>query len=283
MSRLHNLEQHRHSLAEIREILNSMKTLAFMESRKLGRFLDAQHAVVTSIEAATEDFLHGYPGVLPGPSGNAVAYVLIGSERGFCGDFNRTLMHRLNKLLREPSPILCVGRKLHGLLLDDPRPSKAIGGASVIEEVPTVLHEVVDELAEIQDTQGGLDVYCLFHEGPNEITLKRLLPPFEYSTPMSVIDPTPPLLNLEPRQVLSGLSEHHVFAALHEMLYASLWSENMSRVTHLEGAVRHLDEQSAKLNRQSNALRQEEIVEEIEVLLLSAHPHVARSRSRGEC
>ena len=52
MTRLHELEHQRKSLAEIRDILNSMRTLAYMETRKLARFLDAQHAVVESIEAA---------------------------------------------------------------------------------------------------------------------------------------------------------------------------------------------------------------------------------------
>jgi F-type H+-transporting ATPase subunit gamma len=47
-------------------------------------------------------------------------------------------------------------------------------------------------------------------------------------------------------------------------------AENLRRVRHLEGAVRHLDDKSATLQHQSNALRQEEIIEEIEVILLSA-------------
>jgi F-type H+-transporting ATPase subunit gamma len=54
------------------------------------------------------------------------------------------------------------------------------------------------------------------------------------------------------------------------MLYTSLMMENHHRVTHLEGAVKHLDDQSEDLARQGNTLRQEEIIEEIEVILLSA-------------
>jgi len=41
-------------------------------------------------------------------------------------------------------------------------------------------------------------------------------------------------------------------------------------VRHLEGAVRHLDDRSSALRRKCNALRQEEIIEEIEIILLSA-------------
>jgi F-type H+-transporting ATPase subunit gamma len=77
-------------------------------------------------------------------------------------------------------------------------------------------------------------------------------------------------LTLSPTAFLLELTEQYLFAALHEMLYTSLMAENHNRVTHLEGAVRHLDEKSEQLARQCNALRQEEIIEEIEVILLSA-------------
>jgi len=83
-----------------------------------------------------------------------------------------------------------------------------------------------------------------------------------------------PLLHLSPRQFLSQLTEQYLFAALFEMWYASLMAENRRRVAHLDGAVRHLDDEAGVLLRKSNAMRQEEIVEEIEVILLSAeNPH----------
>ena len=78
------------------------------------------------------------------------------------------------------------------------------------------------------------------------------------------------MLNLPPATCLAELIDHYLFAALHEIVYVSLMAENIQRVRHLEGAVRHLDDKSATLQHQSNALRQEEIIEEIEVILLSA-------------
>ena len=46
-------------------------------------------------------------------------------------------------------------------------------------------------------------------------------------------------------------------------------AENHRRMTLLEGAVRRLDDESTELARRYNMLRQEEIIEEIEVILLS--------------
>ena len=53
-------------------------------------------------------------------------------------------------------------------------------------------------------------------------------------------------------------------------MYVSLMAENILRLWHLEGAVQHLDDKSANLLHKSNTLRQEETLEEIEVILLSA-------------
>ena len=65
MTRRNKVQSHRRSLDEIRSIMNSMKTLAYMETRKLSRFLDAQHAVVQSIEAVAADLLGFHPEILP--------------------------------------------------------------------------------------------------------------------------------------------------------------------------------------------------------------------------
>ena len=66
------------------------------------------------------------------------------------------------------------------------------------------------------------------------------------------------------------LTEHYLFATLHAMLYTSLMAENLNRVSHLENAVNHLDDKSDELARRCSAMRQEEIIEEIEVILLSS-------------
>ena len=57
MTRRRDLEAHRATLDEIHGIMNSMKSLAYMETRKLVGLLDAQHAVVEGIEAMAADFL----------------------------------------------------------------------------------------------------------------------------------------------------------------------------------------------------------------------------------
>lgn len=270
------LELHRRSLGEIRDIMNAMKNLAYMETRKLARFLDAQHAVLEGIEAVAADFVSAFPQALPVPEPGREIYLLVGSERGFCGDFNEALLRHMqlaqrDKPGRAAPQIIATGRKLHTPLERHPHLVALLDGASVVEEVESVLAQLVETLAALHTQYGTPHLYALYHgDEQGQLLTRKLLPPFQdllHSTPHLS---QPPLLNIPTAEFMIQLSDHYLFAALNEILYSSLMAENQRRVRHLDGAVDHLDARSAELARQSNARRQEEIIEEIEVILLSA-------------
>ncbi len=276
MTHRRELEQHRQTLGEIREIMNSMKTLAYMETRKLSRFLDAQRAAVEHIENVARDFLAYHPDVLAQTRRCEQVYLLFGSERGFCGDFNNSLLQTLEAHLRKnhvrQPRLLVTGNKLCMRLQHDPRVSAFIDGINVAEDVENMLNEVIDALNQLQRKPVSLNV--LYHVPEQEqVVVKKVLPPFEEYRHARPEYPYAPLLNLPPDNFLSELMHHYLFSALHEMAYLALMTENMRRLQHLEGAVKHMDEEATKLLCQSNALRQEEIIEEIEVILLSSTQH----------
>lgn len=274
MSRRRSLEHHRQSLGEIRDIMNSMKTLAYMETRKLSRFIDAQQAVVQSLEAVATDLLSFHPDILPTADKAIPVFLLIGAERGFCGDFNHSLLRHLSSSVAAQKSVtptlIAIGHKLHTLLEGDQRVSDWIEGASVVEEINPVLNQLLEQILKLQQEHGTLEVYSLYHGSIDGVVMQRILPPFQDRGQNTLTHSHAPILNLSAAVLLQELTEQYLFAALHAMLYTSLMMENRHRVSHLERAVNHLDEQSQDLARQGNALRQEEIIEEIEVILLSA-------------
>ena len=244
-----------------------------------------QHSVVKHIETVAADFLSFYPDTLTETSGTSVddvidVYLLIGAERGFCGDFNHALLRYYKTMPKSQAmdkiQLICVGHKLATLLENDKRAIIFIDGASVAEEVGNVLNQIVNQLVSIQENSGLLNLYVLYHNDENQLINQPLLPPFQrlleqvLKRRQQSEEPHAPQLNLEPRKFLIDLSYHYLFVVLYEILYTSLMAESCQRVTHLEGAVQHMDEQSEELLRQGNILRQEEIIEEIEVILLSA-------------
>jgi len=274
VSRRQNLVQHRESLTEIREIMNSMKTLAYMETRKLAPYLDTQSAVVRTIEEVAADFLTFYPDVVTTVEPVTSLLILVGSERGFCGDFNRALFNSLDADAQQaasgPELVIAVGAKLHILLEEDPRMIARVSGASTSEEIATVLNRLVEQIVLLERQHGALRISCRYHAGEDQPVTRTLLPPFRDFDQVPSRFTIEPVVNITPEKFFLELSDQYLLAALHAILYSAMMTENNYRVRHLDGAVRHIDGQAEELARQSNALRQEEIIEEIEVILLSA-------------
>ncbi len=275
MSKRRDLDRRLRGLGEIRGIMKAMKNLALMETHKLTRFLATQHRVVENIRAAAEDFLSFHPQFFAEEGITRDVFLLVGSERGFCGDFNDTLLRHLNgHSPRSDNPaLIVVGSKLSSKLADDPRVVVQLEGPAMLEEVQPVLRKLVEALGRWQATQAGpcLLRLTVFHNQPGDATVKTtLLNPFTHWTAQKPRHGHAPLLNLEPRVYLAQLADHYLFAALHEIFYGSLMAENQRRIRHMESAVRRTEQKTTELRRKRNGIRQEEITEEIEVIMLNA-------------
>ncbi|PLY02399.1 MAG: hypothetical protein C0622_05610, partial [Desulfuromonas sp.] len=214
MTKRHELEHHQRSLSEIREIMNSMKTLAYLETRKLDRFLKSQRDVVSDIEIAAADFLDFYPETLPKSASGDRIYLLIGSERGFCGNFNQKLQRHLEPSLADlpegKATVIAVGRKLYSLLEDYPCPVIPVAGATVGEEIGDTLNLIVRELT-AQRQRSVVAFYALYHGSDNAIVAHQLLPPFQHLLYHQQEEPHEPVLHLVPRKFLLEMSYHYLF------------------------------------------------------------------------
>jgi F-type H+-transporting ATPase subunit gamma len=293
MSRRREVQQRLAALNDIDGIMVAMKNLALLETHRLAKFIDTQRRAVTSIEAAAGDFLSFYPQAPAHSDGKQqMLLVVIGSERGLCGDFNETLLKPLAAAAQQEDTLLvAVGHKLEAKLQNDARitafdettshstrlPKDGIRvagyieGPSVAEEVHEALVRLIKVLSKLQQQRPGevWRISALYHdEERGEARLRQLLPLAE-PTGRSAYSHAP-LLNLDPTQFLSELTDQYLFAALHEVFYASLMAENRNRLEHLDSAIRRLEKDQSKLRLRYNALRQEEIIEEIEIIMLSA-------------
>ncbi len=271
MSKRREVKERLATLDEIDGIMSAMKNLALLEIRKLEVFLATQHRVVASIETAAQDFLSFYPQA--DTDGLQQLWIVMGSERGFCGDFNETLLQFLNANgAQADTQLIAVGRKLETKLHDDPRVTAFIEGHSVAEEIHVTLLRLMEVLNTLQQqfdlTKIGCisAVYC--DDESNAVRLRQLLP--LAASKMKATFPHPPLLNLEPTQFLSQLTDQYLYAVLHEVFYAALMTENRKRLAHMDNAIHRLEKDEAELQLRYNRLRQEEIIEEIEIIMLSA-------------
>jgi F-type H+-transporting ATPase subunit gamma len=275
------LERRQVRLEDIRDILNAMRSLAYMEVQRSARQAETLRDVRRNIERAAADLVRHYPQAFPHSEPRTRAELIIGSERGFCGDFNADLI-RSARDHAPPARWIVVGERLRATLTERTAVLENIDGASVAGDLPAVLDRVVTTLVGLNESQGPLGVRVHYHDEVGRTVMRDVLPAFTDGSraPATWAGPTlqgrdtrgdavAPMLSMPLAELAVRLGEQFMEAALTETLYRSLWSENLQRVTHLGGAVRHLERKSGDLRRRAKALRQEEIVEEIEILTLN--------------
>ncbi|MGE0493767.1 MAG: FoF1 ATP synthase subunit gamma [Vulcanimicrobiota bacterium] len=264
MSGLQQLRKRLSSLAEIGDILDSLKTMALIETRRLVRYLEHQSAVVEAIRTPLQDLVHFNPTLDAWPEEAVRVLLVMGSERGFCGDFNSALVANLEGF---EGPALVVGTRLSERLAGRPL-TTFLPGPVTAEEVTRALVGLSQALTGLS-RRGTFRLEALTHH-PVELEVVR-----ERVWPLPVGEQAqsfgyPPDLTLSPPQAFAELMEHYLLAVLQQLFYNSLMAENRRRSMHLEGALRHLEQKTAKLARRRNQLRQEEITNEMEVILMSA-------------
>lgn len=269
MSRYRTVVNHLGQLRELEEIIASMKTLSQIELHKLSGVSQSQHALMEQMQAIATDFYHHFP--QPLEEGEEL-WLVIGSERGFCGDFNDALKNYLLEHFPQcretPQRVLAVGRKLWLRLEEEFSGFVELEGASVSEELPQTLGAVVAGIQQHMVAEGTGILRILYHDDQlGRIETRRLLPP-ELSSDRRWSNP--PLLQLSPMQFLEQFLRHYLYLGLNEFFVISLLAESQFRVQHLEGAVQRLDETLEELAMHARSLRQEEITEEIEMILLGS-------------
>ena len=177
------VEHHVRGLRDIRSIMNSMKTLAYLETQKLSRIVPAQRAVTRQLDIAARDLLAHHPHILPAGIPPQHIRIVLGTERGFCGNLNQQLLERLATEADgrpvQDGRVMLVGHKLHSAFRNAADPQVLlVDGAGIAEETPNVLNRIVDELDKLRGSQGPATVSAIFFDSEGELRVKNLLPPF---------------------------------------------------------------------------------------------------------
>ncbi|HUJ85285.1 MAG TPA: FoF1 ATP synthase subunit gamma [Burkholderiales bacterium] len=267
MSRRHQIEQRLDAYGEVRAILSAMKNIALTELRKLGGQLEQQRRAMATIERAAGDFARFYAPPTAAAQGRGVC-IAIGSERGFCGEFNQALAEVARA---RPERLLLVGTRL-AERLGEHSGADLLPGASVAEELPAVLERVAAwlERAQREAPAAPLGVTVLYEDPEAAAPAARVIAPLPLPDKPPRERGYPPRLTLPPAQFFAALGEQALLMSLQGAFSLSLIAENRHRLDHMDSALRRLDDTTAQLARRANVYRQEEITQEIEVIMLSA-------------
>lgn len=268
MSKLSDLQARMGSLEEIVSILNAMKNLSLVEITKVSRLYLNQQELLQAAEFAIADFqrFFGTAGseTPDGPS----LYILIGSERGFCGGFNEAIQQKSASegASQAKAKLIVVGRKLALKFAGDARVVVALDGPNTTEEISSVISALAGELARF----GGTNWKIVYNSYSNEGARVEVKSPFDFAKPGA--NPHfdfPPLLNLPASELRPQLFEQYLFALFHGIFYLSFMAENHERLRHMDGALNKIREEEQRLKQLWNSLRQETITEELELIMLN--------------
>ena len=245
---------------ELAGILRAMRSFALTELRAVLRRQEAQQQLVGTVRLALQDLA---PALRPPSPPATDVWVLLGSARGFCGSLNEDLVRHWQGQGGDRCPTVAVGDRLVRLV---PATAMvfAVSGAVGALDAPAAMDRILAALAE---AHGGIGVdtglvVCL--HGASAVQTERLLP-------LPAIPAASghglPLTNEPPAMVASGVAEHYLFHTLLGLLLQAIETENHLRLMQMEHALRHLERGTEDLQRQHSRLRQEEIIEEIELLV----------------
>ena len=270
MTRRHQIGARLAGFREVRAILSAMKNIALMELHALAGLLEHQRRAMDTLERAAADFLcfHAPPG---DAAPAATVCIVIGSERGFCGEFNEALEAEARAVRRRGERLLAVGARLAERLGADDAEGM-LAGANVAEELPAVLERLAAQLVRTQRAAGGgaLHVKAVYQDPDASGLVTKVIAPLPLPERPRQPQPYAPRLTLTPPRFFAALLEQALLLSLQEAFSVSLVAENRRRLEHMEGAIRRLDDITARLAQRMNASRQEEITQEIELIMLSA-------------
>ncbi len=255
---------------ELTGILGAMRSFALAELRRVNKREAAQQQVVESLTWALNDLpatALSIEGIQTGACGPETVWLLFGSVRGFCGSFNEAVLRCWQEHDgAQTASVIVVGQRLHELI-DRQHPSLfAIAGAQGSLDAAAVIDRilaVVDQLGIAERPDCRLMACLRDEQGPLTLQL----------WPLASNHPQPsqyPPHTFSPLQdVASGIAQQYLFHKLLALLLRSIQMENHLRLLQMETALRHLEHGGEDLQRQRNRLRQEEIVEEIELMASS--------------
>ena len=249
---------------ELTGILGAMRSFALAELRRVSKRETAQQQVVESLQTALTDISSGLPTANSKPTSQANdIWLLFGSVRGFCGSFNEDLVRFWKSQIDPNASLIIVGERLHDMIQSS-SPMQRVTGADGGLDAPAVIDRILVAISALRSKHNGafgLKACIRDEEGARSQHLWPLppTPSPNHSFPPITYEPT--------TEVATGIAEHYLFHSLLALLLRSIRVENHMRLMQMESALRHLDRGGEELQRQRNRLRQEEIVEEIELMV----------------
>ncbi len=266
MSRADGVALRIKSIAQLREVVAAMRSLAAVRMQQAAMMLDGARRYGDIIGAALSQALTLNGGPASPPAGlPRLALLVFAPEHGFVGGYADALGEAVQAAA--PNLVLMVGAKGAQTLTELGRvPDWGIAMASHAGALPEVAGRIADEVSRLA-AQGAFSradmLFGRTGEGGRWRIQRHPLLPADLSRFRKDGGTAPPLHHLAPADLLDKLVEEHVLSELMLAATEALAAENAARLQAMTTAGDNIERKLDELTGQERVLRQEQITEEL--------------------
>ena len=277
MSLLIQLRYRIRAIETIKKITHAMRLISMsarsrLKSKEdpLREYMASSAQLLNRIKARVPDWQN--PILTPETSPKPLL-ILIGSQRGLCGNFNTTLFHYFEKSINESYAtmqslaIIPVGKKAIQYAQDIPT-------LSIIREypdltaknIPAISRDITNYLFATRPPFSQVHVFSnqlktFFVQKPHETMLIPFTPDQEKTAEPPSKDDY--LWEQSPEDLLDQLAYQTIEVQLHYLLFESLLAEHAARFISMDNATRNAQTLLEETQLQYNKLRQAKITKEL--------------------
>lgn len=196
------------------------------------------------------------------------ALIVIGSEQGFVGSYNETLLEEARATLGKTQKLGIVGQRAvataqeSGMTIDWHFPM-----AAYVPNVATVARRISQQISAVDH---AVILYAHYEQAGRYTIQKRTVLPLDPALLVGVERQSHPLHNLSPIQLLQSLATEYLFAELTRAITEALASENGARLSIMQGADKNIGDKLDGLTREERIVRQEAVTVELLDILTGA-------------
>lgn len=266
---------------DLRDIVSTMKMLSSVSIgpyEKALKSLDEYGLTVRSAFAGLmQDDRFQYPFRREMPSGGKTLSILVGTDNGLVGRFNRDVVSFARQDLREQKALsdaqfICIGKRVH-LLAESAKLQVAAGYAIMnsLKEIATITDIVLLKINTLiqQEKFDRVWVYFTYKKSGESQKISRVqLMPLP-ATDMKKLKQekwngrTLPLTTADHLTLLKSLMNEYLTVVLGGALTASLAAEHYTRMVNMQQAEKNIDESLENMNLTYQQLRQTGITDEL--------------------
>ena len=246
--------------------LISMSTHTRLRAKKkfLEQYQQELNQLFASIHTQVSDWDHAI--MFPKVKTNPILAILVGSQKGLCGNFNPSLYYfaekQLARMNKQQLQIITIGKKMSAYA--------TVGYGTIIKEYNTfsfnTVESITKEISElIINAPQPYSSVIIFANYPKSFFIqqpqKTIAIPFQ--TLPQTVTPEQFMWEQEPPLILDYLANHLIYMNILECFFMSLVSEQAARFIAMDSSTRNATNLLDTMRLNYNKLRQTKITREL--------------------